>query len=595
MLVSSATGTPSGFSQSSAEILRRAELSTAGTPDAFWAYSVKRCCARLTFDRTVEMLRKYVNLYGVIPYSGAVAIASVASETGRAELSWHWFSMAVCVNPERYEATHNLGLVVPSGSAQIKFISRARLLFWATVLNPVSERIAADYLYERYRCCDLKAAEALLAAGENSIDTVVLSHASMVAVELQKAPRAAYLMNKAVALSPGDFMTFSKKAITAFAVGDTASAEADLRRSIRINPVALEPAINFGRVLELKGELRKALTVYKDALCQRPDLAEPRLNAAILLLGHGDYSVGWDWYESRWRANAIVTAGRDKLSAQLVTSKPVFDRHRRDRVLVWAEQGLGDELMFASMFPDVLADAASVVAQIDVRLMSLFKRSFPSIEFYKRIRPIDEALYDSQIAMGSLGRIYRRSLDAFATVSHPYLISDSDLSRQFRRRIDSDRKVIGISWSTGNPDNGHYRSLDLSRLCKVFLNRPVHLINLQYKYDLADVKAVEGELGVSLVTFPDVDNFAQIDRLAALMSACDLVISIGNATAHLAAALGRPTWVLTPASGSWRWMFDGAKTPWYPSVRVFRQTRQGDWRNVLHELSGELDRFLKSQ
>lgn len=574
--------------------LTRVLVLTPSDTERFWSRVVKIFIKQWTVARAAEALSAYFLERRNFSYAAAITLATAAFESGDTPTARAWFAKALCFEPGRYEATHNLGLVTESGVVTSRF-GRRRLLEWAVRLAAGNERIYADWLQERYREGDASAVRELLELGAVTGDIAALCTASMVAVEVQQSHLAKRFMTRGVVLSPGDSMAYSKRAVTSIALGDVAAAETDLHRSMSVNPLALEPMINHGRVMELKGGLRQALDTYKEALAHRPDLPEPRLNAAILLLGFGDFSIGWDWYEARWKANAIVTAGRDKLSAQLVTSKPTFDRRRCDRVLVWAEQGLGDELMFASMFPDLMTDAGSVVAQIDVRLMSLFKRSFPSIEFHKRIRSIDEGLYDSQISMGSLGRIYRRSLNSFAVATHPYLKADPALSAEFRSRVATDRTVIGISWSTVNPDNGRHRSLDLRRLCNALVGKSIQLISLQYKHDLTEMKAVEDELGVSLTIFPDVDNFAQIDRLASVICACDMVISIGNATAHLAAALGRPTWVLTPAVGSWRWMFEGIETPWYPSVRVFRQRHQGNWDDVLRDLSGELDNALKLQ
>jgi ADP-heptose:LPS heptosyltransferase len=226
--------------------------------------------------------------------------------------------------------------------------------------------------------------------------------------------------------------------------------------------------------------------------------------------------------------------------------------------------------------------------------MKLFKRSFPEVDFYKRIRPIDEDLYDAHIPMGSLGKLYRRDLASFAQVQHPYLRADPALVNDFRSRFAPDKPIIGISWSTGNPDNGRYRNIDLASLVRIFVGKNINLVNLQYKFDQAEVSAVQELTDISLRSFPDIDNFADIDRLAALISVCDLVVSIGNATAHLSAAIGRPTWVLTPVSGSWRWLLEGESTPWYPSVRVFRQRHPGEWTPVLDQIADELNQFLSA-
>jgi hypothetical protein len=196
--------------------------------------------------------------------------------------------------------------------------------------------------------------------------------------------------------------------------------------------------------------------------------------------------------------------------------------------------------------------------------------------------------------MGDLGSLYRNETDFFLRSRSPYLYADLEISKVFRERLSPQKKRIGISWHTANPDTGRHRSLELDGFFRAFSGLDVTLVNLQYKFDPEGVKSAAENYALNVCSFADVDSFYEIDRLASLICCCDLVITIGNATAHLSAALGVRTWVITPVGGSWRWMFEGATTPWYPTVEVFRQTSPGQWDIVFTNLRSRLDELLSA-
>jgi tetratricopeptide (TPR) repeat protein len=521
-----------------------------------------------------------------------LAAAAWLFDQGETQLAKLWYQRAFCLEPGHSEAIHQLAVVGRSSSVSAIPTFSLSLLERAVSIVPDNDRIAADLLFERHlRGEHLSLREVMLRAKSTS-DFFALVTFSALSLELGAAETASQIASRALVVKPGSFLAYSKRALTGLASFDLRTAEIDLLRSQHLNPSALEPALNFARLLELRGDVRAALAIYQESIRRRPDLAEPQLNASIILLGLGEFAAGWRLYGARWDTRSLVTSGRDKASKHLITTKPKFDRRQGGRVLVWAEQGLGDEIMFASMFADVAKDAEEVIVQVDPRLIELFSRSFKSVAFYKRVRPVDESIYDSQIAAGDLGALYRTDLESFSRASTPYLLADSAVSQKFRQRLASRKKIIGISWLTTNPDTGRLRSVDLDRFGGFFSGYEVKLVSLQYKSDQEQLKKAAAKFSLDIDCFSDVDNFYQVDRLASLITCCDLVITIGNATAHLSAALGVRTWVITPIGGSWRWMFEGSFTPWYPAVEVFRQTKFGQWDDVVENLRSRLDKFL---
>jgi hypothetical protein len=263
---------------------------------------------------------------------------------------------------------------------------------------------------------------------------------------------------------------------------------------------------------------------------------------------------------------------------------------------VWGEQGVGDQVMFASAVPDLLDRGARCVIEADTRLEPLFRRSFSGISFLARdtttAAEIEHFAADYQVFVGSLCRWLRPSPASFP--SRPgFLKADSALTEGYRQRYRErfgDRPVIGISWRGGTREIARIRSIPLAAWSPVLRQRNFGFVNLQYGDCRADLAAVQCEMGVEVFHDDMVDPLKNLDGFAAQTAAMDLVISIDNSTVHMAGALDVPVWVLLPAVPDWRWMLDRSDSPWYSSVRLFRQPKVGEWSPVIDRVAEELRR-----
>jgi Tfp pilus assembly protein PilF len=417
-----------------------------------------------------------------------------------------------------------------------------------------------------------------------------------VALETRRAEQANLLFSESVVLDPSVSTHYNKLAMVtlAFRESHCESARPPLQRALRIDPHSVEALTNYGILLEREGSFEEACETHRSALSNGSSLQEPRLNLAICELGLGRFEQAWENYEARWSATSIVLFGRQSLSRKLATSKPVFEIGSRGRVLLWAEQGVGDEVMFASMIPDLQRSCDELIVEVDSRLRPLFERSFSKVRCVPRFGEILDSSYDYQLPIGSLGRHLRPTLTSFATQPDGYLRADPADVEHFAKKLTTRAKpLVGVSWWSQNPESGANRSIPLGDLLAALSGYGIP-VNLQYgEQQAAFVRGVT-ERGIEACSVDEIDNQKDLDQLAALVSACDLVISIGNTTAHLAAALGKPTWVLVPLAGSWRWMFQGATTPWYPSVRLFRRGRGESWAPVLDRVTEALREFSRS-
>jgi ADP-heptose:LPS heptosyltransferase len=207
-------------------------------------------------------------------------------------------------------------------------------------------------------------------------------------------------------------------------------------------------------------------------------------------------------------------------------------------------------------------------------LIPLFKRSLPDdVEFFERGTVVPEDRYDSHIAIGSLGQYLRPTLESFEGKGGKYLWADSERIQAMREwlSVKEGERVIGLSWRSSNPETGAARSLALKDLVKSLEAPGVRFVNLQYGDVSAEIEALERDEGIQVLQCPGLDTTDDLDGLAALIEACDEVVSIGNATAHLAGALGKKTTVLLPKARSWRWLSETRDTPWYPSASLVRK------------------------
>jgi hypothetical protein len=251
-------------------------------------------------------------------------------------------------------------------------------------------------------------------------------------------------------------------------------------------------------------------------------------------------------------------------------------------ILIWTEQGLGDEILFASMLPDVIARAGRCIIECSPRMAPVFARSFPAaqVRAYQRAHvPVSPApAADYQIAIGDLGRFLRGDFAAFPR-HHGYLKADAAKAAALRARYQAVKPgnvVVGLSWRSGNKDIGVLKSADLAEWAAILGLPGLTFVNLQYGDSSVDVAAVRARLGVGIYHDDTVDPLKSMDDFFAQVAAMDLVISTSNTTIHAAGSLNVPVWLID-AGGLWYWFRERADSPWYPAMRIFRSPFQ--WVN----------------
>jgi tetratricopeptide (TPR) repeat protein len=357
-------------------------------------------------------------------------------------------------------------------------------------------------------------------------------------------------------------------------------------RSLALKPDNAEAYDWAGRVLREAGDLDGARARFQRALALDPEHPRAGFAEAMVQLLQGEFEAGWASYERRWGSSDHGTPMRNY-------AQPAWrgERVAGGRVLMWREQGAGDEIMFAGLLGDALRTGSRLVLECDGRLKPLLARSFPEVEMVTRAE--GERLTDvaAQLPIGSLPGLFRTSRESFGGGSAGYLKADPVWTKELRDGYADGRRVVGIAWRSKDAKNGEKRSVSLGMLKDLMEDAGVRWVSLQYG-DAGELEAEAAEAGVPVLVDRGVDQLMDMEGFAAQVAAMDLVVTIDNTTAHLAGALGVPVWVLLPFAPDWRWLASGETSLWYAGMRLFRQAEVGDWVGVLERVKAALDREM---
>jgi tetratricopeptide (TPR) repeat protein len=363
-------------------------------------------------------------------------------------------------------------------------------------------------------------------------------------------------------------------------------AEACYRRQLALGPETAAALIALGDVLRGQDKLAEAIDSYRQGLAIAPDSAHAHANLGMALLGAGQYEAGWHEYEWRWRADNFPTQPRHD-------AKPRWDGAdlAGKTILLHAEQGHGDSIQFLRYVPDVAALGAKVVLECHGPVLPL-AATIPGVA---AVLPLGGELppFDCEAPLMSLPGIFGSTLEKLPSADCFRVPAERmEKWRQRWRHLPGLR--VGLMWQGSKLHPGdRFRSIALSRFTSLLLVPGHSFVSLQSGFGREQI-AETGYGGRLLDPKADPEYggeaFVNFLETAAMLQALDLVITIDTAVAHLAGSLGRPTWLLLPRPADWRWLTERQDSPWYPSLRLFRQPTSGDWASVL----GEVERALRA-
>jgi hypothetical protein len=426
-------------------------------------------------------------------------------------------------------------------------------------------------------------------------DVAALSGLGEALGALGRHPQAVTAFAAAVERAPDDAALRFGLGNALYFSGSVDEALDQMQRADALAPDTPAVLNNLAVLHQAAGRPATAAPLLDRAIALAPDNATYRLERAYLRLTEGDLAGGFDDYEARFTAAGAAAMGFPDAAA-LHALPPMWQGEALGErgLLVVGEQGPGDMVMFAGCLHDLERFSAHIVVRTENRLTALLERAFPSmhVEGFPRSRDAWQAPFGDRawIAMGSLPRLLRRTPADFPSRSR-YLQSDPTQVADWRRRLAAlgPGPRVGIAWRAGRLAHEQARrSVPLDRWLPVLAQPGVQWISLQYGDAADELAALAAARGIRVATWPDFDPQEDLDSLAALIEALDLVVTVANTTVHFAGALGRPVWALVPAMPSWRWQRDRDDSPWYPSLRLFRQASGEDWGAVLQRVAERL-------
>jgi tetratricopeptide (TPR) repeat protein len=530
-------------------------------------------------DRRPEATRCYERALALAPGSVDTLynLGNTYQELGQLERAIASFERALRLRPDAIELHNNLGTALQDLGRLDEAVAcyrRALTLQPDAVetLDNLGSALRAQGQPDEAQACYERA----LALRPNRIESLI--GLGLVSRDRGRLEDAAAHYEQALASAPDDPATHNNLGVVLVDLDRPVEATAHYRQALAVLPDRAETHNNLGIALERQGRHAEALACYGRALTLKPDYAEAHFNRAHALLATGELDEGWKEYE--WRF-AVARYERN-FDRPLWSGEPLAGQ----TILIHAEQGFGDTLQFVRYVPAVAARGGTVVLEVPKALVRLARTVAGASQIVAAGDPLPD--FDCHHPLLSLPRLFKTDLTSIPR-DVPYLSAEPARIAAWRECLPKEGLRIGIAWQ-GNPQalNDRARSIPLCEFAPIAALPGVRLTSLQ-KYDGVDqVQALPA--GMRVETFgPDFDTApdAFLDTAAVMMS-LDVIVACDTSVAHLAGALARPTWLVLSHYPDWRWLLARKDSPWYPTARLFRQRKPGDWPAVMREIAAAL-------
>jgi len=496
------------------------------------------------FDKAIEFNQRNSKAY--------TNKATLLSEIGNYEEAIEFFHKAMALDKNNYETPNNLG----------------------NTLQDLKRYAEAILWYEKAIQIKPNYAEAYSNLG-NALN------------ELKRHKEAIKNYEKAIQVWPGYADAFSNLGNVYHEIKRFDEAVFNYERAISLNPINGEAYSRFGKLLNEYGKADQARKYFLEAINISPNYPEGHLNLAYSYLEQFDFDSGWKEYE--WRKKTKY----QKLLGRFITQPEWNGSNNKGSLLIWGEQGIGDQILHGSILSDLRDFDGQVTVALDKKLLTLFERTFPEYQFIANSPDLDQEAFDQQISIASLGKLFRRDLDHFKK-NRSFLRADQDKKSRILNTLPKDKIICGISWKSINAKIGDSKSICLDELVPILNLDKTHTVNLQYGDVQSEIEALNQFHKISINSFSSIDKYDDIDSLVALIDSCSYIVTTSNTTAHLSGALGKETLLLLPFSVGkfWYWHHQEGRSIWYPSARIFQQETDGDWSVPIKKIKTYLESSL---
>ena len=565
---------------------RTLEVDPRSYPALYHLGSVLRQMQKLaraaeTFERAIAIEPRAPEAY--------IGLGNARRELGERIEARAAFDAALAIDPQSPAARYNLALLEIDGG---DFASAEANLVQAVEREPRNAAAWNNLGLVRRKRGDTEDATS---AFERAVAVDPGFAAALVNLggELQDAQRideAIALYERAIAARPGFAPAFTRWGNALKDRGDLDGALARYRQALAADPHEPGALLNCGSIALERGERAEARRFFERALEARPDFPDARYALGLVALFEHDFAQGWAGYEMRFQTDPPAASIAAPRRPPLASGGPT----RAHRLAVRMEQGLGDQILFSTLLPELRASGTSAVVEIDARLIAPYRRSLPAFEY---VSPADApaalAACDAEIAIGSLPAFFRRGVDSFGAQPLGLLVPDPARVAAMRASLAPGYRVA-ISWRSfqkaGRRHIAERKSIPLERFGALALPGLV-LVDVQYG-DVADERSAFDARHPGLrVQVPGLDLRDDVDGVFAAIAACDLVVTASNVTAHFAGAIGKRTWLVclgaNPPFHYWAPRADG-RSLWYPSVEVLTDPSWTRWESAFEAAAARL-------
>jgi len=443
----------------------------------------------------------------------------------------------------------------------------------------------------------------------NQKDYIALNTLGLILGSLKQHKEAVNIFENAIKVNANYFPSYNNLGNCLNLLKKQDLALENFKKALKLNPNFQEAINNIANIYSIKGKYQEAIEYYNEALKKGGDVAKIyynigvayvylnnlqkaeeyysksfnknpndeilKKNYSILFLAQQNFKKAWELFDGRLNLDDFVLKNStiENIRHKLLKNEKI---NKDEKILIIKEQGIGDEIIYGSMYPDLLKNYPNCVIETEERLLSIFKRSFGNEKNFipfkkfssnkKDIKKFNKILY-----AGSLGKLFRNNISDFK--QKKFLHPQKDLKEKIRIKLSKiDEKIkIGIAWKSKREILGADKSVDLEMLSEIINLNNISFINLQYGDTVNEVNKFNKKNKNKIHNIKDVDLFNDFESIAALLCNLDLFITVSNSTAHLAGALGIDTWLMKPKNHALfhYWNQPNNKTPWYPSITLF--------------------------
>ena len=409
-------------------------------------------------------------------------------------------------------------------------------------------------------------------------NAIALHLLGIIAFNKQQFQQAVSFFSTALAIEPNNAALYSDRGFALHYLDQTHDALENYNKAIALDPNILVTHLNRGNSLKLLRRFDEALQSFTHALGVDPDYASAHWNKSLLLLALGDYENGWKAYEWRWKTDSFLSPRRNFSQPPWIGNESISGKI----ILLHSEQGFGDTIQFCRYVKLVAEIGARILLEVEYPLLVLLRQLDGVATFVPKGTPIPA--FDLHCPLLSLPLAFNTTLATIPSAQQ-YLTSDAGKVLDWERRLGGKKAPrIGLVWSGRREhQNDHNRSMPLSLLLEHLPVGPQY-VSLQQQVRNEDKETLESH--PEIAHFGDeLEDFAETAALCELM---DIVISVDTSIAHLSGALGKSTWVMLPYIADWRWLLEREDSPWYPSVKLYRQESPGNWPSVLSRVNNDI-------